>query len=516
MTSAVIPRDTIETIVSHRDRAVELYEAAFEQIRLADEALARARGAVDAACGGKRPDAYVSGQIPEIEAFRSAVKLPDVAQFMRVARRLTDMQVWGALIERTDMDHLMDKQEKDRLRTQMAYIPEKVDRSTGELINADEIARGLPPVTADAVEATLRGLVEESGTIFRRGIANAFAGLDRRFRSHDGFKVGSRMILSYAFDGWGNWNWNRNHRDTLTDVERVFLVLDGKSPRAAYAGIVGKVEAVRRESGSGPRQDVIEGDYFRVRIFQNGNAHLWFTRKDLVVKVNRILAEWYGEVLGEGKDRAPDPNAPLQERALTHARNFGFFPTPPEVVDRILRDTPSYVHEGDRPLRILEPSAGEGAISARLAAVQTSSAWREGREHGRSWRNRVDVVEVQADLAAKLEASGLYERVLCRDFLEMKPDPSRLYDVVAMNPPFDRQRDIDHVSHALTFVKPGGYLVAIMSAGVEFRENAKAQAFRALVKHHGGHFFDLPAGSFSATGTNVNTCYVEIRRTKES
>ena len=44
--------------------------------------------------------------------------------------------------------------------------------------------------------------------------------------------------------------------------------------------------------------------------------------------------------------------------------------------------------------------------------------------------------------------------------------------------PFDLERDIDHVTHALKFLKSDGYLTAIMSAGTEFRETKKAKAFR--------------------------------------
>jgi hypothetical protein len=42
--------------------------------------------------------------------------------------------------------------------------------------------------------------------------------------------------------------------------------------------------------------------------------------------------------------------------------------------------------------------------------------------------------------------------------------------------------DIDHVQHAWKSVKPGGKLVAIMSAGVTFRENKIANKIRFAVK----------------------------------
>ncbi len=230
MGSNLIPRDGILEIVGHRNRALELWEKAFREVESASKAIQEAEDAVNSACGGIHPS-YVEPHDGEVGAFRDAVKLPDGAQYMRVARRLTDIQVWGALIERTDMDHLMDKQAKDELRKQMTYIPENIDARTGTVINAEEIAKGLPEISVEAIESTLQGLVEDAGKIFRRGIANAFSSLDRRFRSHDGFAVGARIILTRAFDDWGHWNYYENHRDTLIDIERVFLVLDDKNPR---------------------------------------------------------------------------------------------------------------------------------------------------------------------------------------------------------------------------------------------------------------------------------------------
>jgi predicted RNA methylase len=99
-------------------------------------------------------------------------------------------------------------------------------------------------------------------------------------------------------------------------------------------------------------------------------------------------------------------------------------------------------------------------------------------------------------------------RVKKGNFLDEKPDPR--FKFVVMNPPFGRQADIDHVRHAHGFLKAKGKLVAVMSAGVKFRENRKTVEFRDFVTTHGGSIEPLPAGSFKGSGTNVNTCMVVI------
>jgi hypothetical protein len=86
----------------------------------------------------------------------------------------------------------------------------------------------------------------EAPLIFKRGIANAFSKLDRRFRSHDGFKIGSRIILDRYFDEHGFSYGYGEREQTLYDIERVFVELDGKRHGASYAGLCGLIRQTCR------------------------------------------------------------------------------------------------------------------------------------------------------------------------------------------------------------------------------------------------------------------------------
>lgn len=193
------------------------------------------------------------------------------------------------------------------------------------------------------------------------------------------------------------------------------------------------------------------------------------------------------------EQRKAEDDGGLHEPKREVARNFGFFPTPPALVQRVIEAAGLYRRPGDPRIHLLEPSAGTGNIAK--AAVEAAAI--------------VDCIEIQAEHALTLRASGRYRRVTKADFLDVPPAPT--YDRVLMNPPFDRERDIDHVMHALRFLKPGGVLVAIMSAHTEFAESRKARAFRDHIAKLGGSFMDLPRNSFSASGTNVNTILLTVR-----
>lgn len=463
--SDLVPRATVDTLVAQRNRALALYEQAHVALVGASEALQEAAKAKREAFPG------VNGMNHHLhearQSFLASLDVPERDAFMADARRITDTDVWSHIVAITDLERLMDRKAKDEMRQQLVMDP--------------------PEVTAENVFATIETFVADAGTIFKRGIAECFSNLDRRFRSHDGWKIGSRVILSHAFNEYGSWNFYRNHRDTLTDIERTFMVLEGREQPKDYAGIVGVLEQARSGWGMGPRQTEVHSEFFTVRVFKNGNCHVWFRRDDLVERVNKLLAEYYGAVIPEEREAEEDPfSAPK----TAPAKNYGFFPTPDAPAEMVIEE--ARLRHGDEPLTVLEPSAGTGNLARR--AVEKGAL--------------VDCIEWQPALAADLRATGLYRRVTQGDFLTVQP--GALYDRILMNPPFDRERDIDHVMHALRFLKPDGRLVAIMSAGTEFRETKKSAAFRDLVAQKKGRFRDLPARSFSDVGTNVNTILLTL------
>src|SRR3546814_19124442 len=86
------------------------------------------------------------------------------------------------------------------------------------------------------------------------------------------------------------------------------------------------------------------------------------------------------------------------------------------------------------------------------------------------------------------------------------------FDAVIMNPPFDRGRDCDHVRHALAFLKPGGVLVAIMSARAEYGEDQRHKALHRMIAgceaiyFHGRKWIDLRSEESGVGKEGVSKC----------
>tara|TARA_B100000519_G_scaffold197975_1_gene206627 strand:- start:739 stop:2619 length:1881 start_codon:yes stop_codon:yes gene_type:complete len=473
----IVPRLTIEAICNKRDHVLEEYAAAYDKIEEAQDAIKQAyqvRG--DCAPIVNSYNQHIDDQARSLLVSISA---PSREEYLSAARHMVDTDVWAYLVEHTRVLKLMDRIARREFREQLLRDP--------------------PEVTYDNVQATLEEIYLQYTTIFQRSIATSFSSLDRRFKSHDGWKIGSRVILDRALDDFRHWSSHRYMDDLLRDIERVFFILDGKEIPEEYASVVVGVPDVAGSWGRA-RQGYFENEYFRVRVFLNGNVHIYFRRDDLLNEVNRHLGEYYGAPIPQDTKHRDTSQDDLFDAKLTPAKNFGLFPTPDLIRNRLFERLMMYRRPDDTQLRFLEPQAGTGALASYAAEEEGAL---------------VDCVEIQPQLAMELKASKLYNKVTTANFLDLSPDPDNLYDRIGMNPPFDRERDIDHVVHALKFLKPGGILCTVMSAATEFRETKKSIAFQKLVKQLGGRFEDLPERSFSDVGTNVNTVLLTIR-TKET
>lgn len=221
-----------------------------------------------------------------------------------------------------------------------------------------------------------------------------------------------------------------------------------------------------------------------------GNLSVSKEGRKLYLEVNAALeaigGKWNRKA--QGHIFASDPEEVLDNAILTGevtppGKN-GYFPTPKAIVMKLcdLAD----IQPGQS---VLEPSAGQGAISTEL--------YHRGA--------KVFACELLEANRKVLLGDGMPSISLFSEPDFMKLETSQKFDRVVMNPPFERQQDLSHVLHAFEMLKPGGELVSIMSAGIAFRQDKKAIAFRDFLEAHNGQILQLPEGSFKESGTGANT-----------
>ncbi len=225
--------------------------------------------------------------------------------------------------------------------------------------------------------------------------------------------------------------------------------------------------------------------------------------RKLYVEVNKALEAIGGEWNKRAKVHRfhEDPEGPLSEILAQGGytdvkQDLGFFETPEPLASNLV--AAAEIKPG---MLVLEPSAGRGALVRRVLQVPKVEAV---------------AVEIQQQFyeplhTILLDARNDTDDVLHGDFLKMDFEELR-FDRAVMNPPFRGQADIDHVTKAFGLLKPGGRLVAIMSSGTFFRENAKAKDFRALLELNEGTQYPNADDAFKASGTNVRTVTVIMEK----
>lgn len=175
------------------------------------------------------------------------------------------------------------------------------------------------------------------------------------------------------------------------------------------------------------------------------------------------------------RDRHTNGTAP---RAVSA---YQLFQTPQTLAARMVE-----LAEPSPGLTWLEPSAGLGRIVRPILATNPGS---------------VTACEVDAELSGELFREFPGVTLWQGDFLSREAPET--FQRIVMNPPFHMRSDIRHVQHAFSMLATSGVLVGLCLA-TRHRE----EALRPLTDL----WETIPAGTFRAEGTNVETILFRIRK----
>jgi phospholipid N-methyltransferase len=170
------------------------------------------------------------------------------------------------------------------------------------------------------------------------------------------------------------------------------------------------------------------------------------------------------------------------ETKLRISKIDGFFPTPTNLINEMIDQLD--IKENDQ---ILEPSSGKGDILKELLKSECKN---------------ITGLEINYTLNEYIKKVIGFDNCLHSDFLNHDQN----YNKIIMNPPFEKQQDIDHINHAFKLLKDGGRLVAICSESPFFRDNQKSIDFREMIDQYGESFKNDEntfKGGFVSTGVNT-------------
>ncbi|MFW6344799.1 MAG: DUF4942 domain-containing protein [Halomonas sp.] len=187
-----------------------------------------------------------------------------------------DRDAWMLLLKRSRMAELMSHQDKE------AYYKQLRDKP--------------PALTRESVVGTFTELFGNRQATWRRSVVELFAGLAGRYKSHDPFKVGRRMILPNAL-GWAGWSFYTHADDKVDDLQRVIHVIQGKEPPTSEEQWSRLIDRARRDGAKGWQA----GTLVEFRWFKNGSLHIWMQDDTITDAINEIIAEHYGAALAGRK-----------------------------------------------------------------------------------------------------------------------------------------------------------------------------------------------------------------------
>ncbi|HHQ6567281.1 TPA: DUF4942 domain-containing protein [Serratia fonticola] len=264
----VICSTSIERIVTGRNAALTQIEALIHQI-------ADISTITNSIGGGVARDWAMK------QDFRCGCWLMEKAETaMPVITRNLDRDIWRDLMKKSGMLSVMDAQARDQWYRNL---------------EGDNI----PAISEANIISTFEQLHQRKDEVFERGVINVFKGLSWHYKTNSPCHFGKKIIVTNLVS-YNQWGFTLNHsyrRDQLADLERMLHLLDGKPLPDNRSDITSRLyEHIR----ANPQMvKVYEDDYFSIKYFMKGSAHLTFRKPELMGKMNDIIAKHYPGVLPE-------------------------------------------------------------------------------------------------------------------------------------------------------------------------------------------------------------------------
>jgi len=183
------------------------------------------------------------------------------------------VQAWQRLMGVTGLRQIMDTKALDEFESQLY--------------------KDAPEFNEESVRGTLLSKLQDSETMFARGLVDIFRKLSGVYKTNKeaAFKVPKKVIIGYMVDGnMGRLAISYHSYSRIDDIDRVFRTLAGQKFKAH--GLIAELGKSWQETGTH------ECDFYKAKAYKNGNLHLEFKRDDLLEKANDIIAQWYGATLG--------------------------------------------------------------------------------------------------------------------------------------------------------------------------------------------------------------------------
>ncbi len=222
--------------------------------------------------------------------------------------------------------------------------------------------------------------------------------------------------------------------------------------------------------------------------------------RDLYLDVKKALeligGKWKGGKT-QGFEFREDPTPLLTQVANGKRRDikkeFQFFGTPDKLGDEMVEDL--RIEEYDM---LLEPHGGQGALikAVHRRFPKMLVHYCELMPLNRTFLEKLPNVQYVTDNFLKLGRSRLL---------------GTFHKIIA-NPPFTKNQDIDHIRLMYDLLAENGRIVTIASKHWQYVAGKKELEFKNWLDSVDSEVQDVPAGTFSESGTSIATVKIIINK----
>ena len=184
---------------------------------------------------------------------------------------------------KTDMESLILKLKQDARLNLEKYLS---SARTRELRSQIENPKELPEIDIQVVMDMIQNVSGNMDQYIKEAAAEVFDMLRPRYadyKTNERFRIGNKVILTAFYPSrWGDKpHIDYNRTQDFRNLDNVFHLLDGKGAVDTYRGPL--MDSIESGIDFGEWH---ETEYFKFKMFKNGNIHITFKRMDLVQALN--------------------------------------------------------------------------------------------------------------------------------------------------------------------------------------------------------------------------------------
>jgi hypothetical protein len=262
----IITRQTAEQVAEAFGRAADIISAAYNQLSDAQTILESVLG--DSVGYGRMT---VAGQWTRI-VWDHRKPQEFISELMISLKRAA----WRRIFEIVQIDKVLSQKRQSQLEERLEH-------------------GSMPEVTTENIYAELMTFLQDQDAIYLDLVKEVYDILvpdpeswhRRKYKTNQNWKIPHKVILvNYlhtTHDSWGVEYGTQHYR--LQAIDRLFHLLDGAGIPDGYNGEL--IDAIKTANHDGH----CETEYFKMRLYFNGNIHLTFKRPDLVARLNKITGD---------------------------------------------------------------------------------------------------------------------------------------------------------------------------------------------------------------------------------